>query len=414
MENRMAGLLKSEKPHIGIFGRRNNGKSSLINVLAGQDVSIVADHPGTTTDPVDKAMEITGLGPVILIDTAGIDDEGSVGAQRVKATYNTIKQIDVAVLVIADNNFGQFEEELVSEFEKYNLPFFVLHNKSDINALQEEVKNNLQRKLKTDILDFSTTNPEKLEEVVELIRKHVPDSIYNNPTLIGDLVKYGDHVLLVTPIDVQAPQGRLILPQVQVIRDCLDNDCLATIIKERELDAYWQSGFPKPKLVITDSQVFLKASASIPSDIPLTSFSIVLARHKGPFELYLKGTPAISRLKDGDNVLIMESCSHHVAADDIGRVKIPRWMSNYTGKKLNYEIAAGLNNPPRPLTDYSLVIQCGGCMLTRKQLINRLQPAIDAGIPVTNYGMTIAFCLGIFDRAVAPFCSLSKDGSQYL
>jgi [FeFe] hydrogenase H-cluster maturation GTPase HydF len=233
-------------------------------------------------------------------------------------------------------------------------------------------------------------------------------------TLVGDLISYGDVVLLITPIDIEAPEGRMILPQVQVIRDVLDHDGIAVVCKEREVDAFIRKMDPKPVLVITDSQVFPKADAAVPKNIPLTSFSIVLARQKGDFEHYLQGTPYISKLKDGDRVLILESCTHHVSCDDIGRVKIPRWISNFTGKKLEFEVVAGLNRIPGEMKDYAMVIQCGSCMITRKQLINRLKPAVDAGIPVSNYGMAIAYVLGIYNRAIAPFTKGSGQKEEYL
>jgi len=232
--------------------------------------------------------------------------------------------------------------------------------------------------------------------------------------MIGDIISQGDLVLLITPIDEEAPEGRMILPQVQAIRDILDNDAVAVVAKEREIDTLIRQLRPRPALAITDSQVFKKADASVPEDIPLTSFSTVLARYKGDFENYLKGTPRLSDLKDGDRVLILESCTHQVSCDDIGRVKIPRWLSNFTGRKLNFEVVAGLTELPGPITDYSMVIQCGGCMITRKQLINRLKPAVDAGIPVTNYGMAIAYMHGIFERAVAPFVKLDQGMVSYL
>jgi [FeFe] hydrogenase H-cluster maturation GTPase HydF len=232
--------------------------------------------------------------------------------------------------------------------------------------------------------------------------------------LLGDLISYGDIVLLITPIDIEAPAGRLILPQMQAIRDILDNEAVAIVLKEREVDAFLKKTKIKPALAITDSQVFVKADASIPKDIPLTSFSIMLARFKGDFENYLKGTPEISRLKDGDRVLLLESCAHHVSCDDIGRTKIPRWISKFTGKKIEYEVVAGLDSMPRPITEYSLVIQCGGCMITRKQIHNRLQSAIRAGVPVTNYGMAIAYVQGIYERAIAPFVKGIRDSNTYL
>lgn len=406
--------LKSHRPHIGIFGRRNNGKSSLINALAGQDVSIVSETPGTTTDPVRKAMEITGLGPVIIIDTAGIDDTGDIGSLRVDKTVRVVSEIDLAILVIAGNTFDEYERELIRKFEGHNTPFLIVHSKEDIETVNQEIKTGIEREARTEIIPFSALDMRNIDSVLDAIKKHMPSSAFNNPTVIGDLVSYGDVVLLITPIDVQAPRGRLILPQVQTIRDCLDNDCITVVVKERELDLFWKVTDLKPKLAVTDSQAFLKAAASVPRDIPLTSFSILFARLKGDFQAYLEGTPVISKLQDGDRVLIMESCSHHVAGDDIGRVKIPRWISNFTGRKLEFDIAAGLDSPPRSMSEYRLVIQCGGCMLTRKQVINRLKPAQDAGVPVSNYGMAIAYCLGIFDRAVEPFVRTGTSPMNYL
>lgn len=404
---------KESKPHIGIFGRRNNGKSSLINSLAGQEIAIVSGIAGTTTDPVKKSMEITGLGSVILVDTAGIDDTGELGAKRVLRTIEVLKTVDFAILVIANNQFGVAEQDLITQFNEYIIPFIIIHNKSDIEAIRSELKLTLSDKYITSVMDFTCLNPDK-ERLIAAIRKYMPPSAYKTNTLVGDLIQYGDVVLLITPIDIEAPEGRLILPQVQVIRDILDHDGVAVVIKEREVDAYIRKMSPKPSLVITDSQVFLKADAAIPKDIPLTSFSIVLARQKGDFENYVKGTPAIGKLKDDDRVLILESCTHHVSCDDIGRVKIPRWLSNFTGKQLKFDVVTGLDKLPMNITDYAIVIQCGGCMLTRKQLISRLKPAINAGIPVTNYGMAIAFSHGIFERAIAPFIKLLNGNDDYL
>jgi len=405
---------KESKPHIGIYGRRNNGKSSLINTLAGQDIAIVSDYAGTTTDPVKKSFEITGFGPVILIDTAGIDDIGELGEKRIQKTFDSIKTIDLALLVIANNEFGEFEEKLVDEFQKYNVPFVCVYNKSDLNNIQIEFQKSVEDRIKSAMIHFSTIHPENLELLVDTIKKTIPDSAFKTPSMLGDLVSYGDIVLLITPIDVEAPAGRLILPQVQAIRDVLDNDAVCVVLKEREVDAFLRKTAIKPALAITDSQIFNKADAMIPKDIPLTSFSTILARFKGDFESYIKGTPKIAELKDGDRVLLLESCTHHTSCDDIGRVKIPRWLSNFTGKKLEYDVVAGLSNLPRDIRDYAIVIQCGGCVITRKQLINRLKPAVDAGVPVTNYGMAIAWVQGIYHRAVAPFLTESHNSIDYL
>jgi [FeFe] hydrogenase H-cluster maturation GTPase HydF len=407
---------RETKPHIGIFGRRNNGKSSLINALAGQDIAIVSDVAGTTTDPVKKSIEIHGLGPVIMVDTAGIDDTGELGQKRIDKTQAALKTIDLAILVVANNTWNEHEENLIVKFREHDIPFFVVHNKSDLAPANPGFIGKIRTDYETSVVDFSASIADKrqVDMLVELMRRLMPESALLKKTIIGDLISYGDVVLLITPIDIEAPEGRLILPQVQVIRDVLDHDGVAVVVKEREVDAFIKRMNPKPALVVTDSQVFLKADASIPKDIPLTSFSILLARQKGDFEHYLKGTPKLAELKDGDRVLILESCTHHVSCDDIGRMKIPRWLSNYTGKKLEYEVVAGLSSLPRDIKEYAIVIQCGGCVITRKQLINRLKPAIDAGIPVTNYGMAIAFVHGIYNRAVAPFMKGKDSEVDYL
>jgi len=406
---------KESKPHIGIYGRRNNGKSSLINMLSGQNVAIVSDFAGTTTDPVKKSFEITGFGPVILIDTAGIDDTGELGAKRIEKTIESINHIDLAILVISANIWGEFEEMLLTEFNKTDTPFILVHSKSDIEPINSSLKDKLLQKYHGGrIIETSIKDRSCIEDLVSTIQEAIPESSYKNPTLLGDLISYGDIVLLITPIDVEAPAGRLILPQVQAIRDVLDNDAVAIVLKEREVDAFLRKTMIKPALAVTDSQIFVKADASIPKDIPLTSFSILLARFKGDFENYIKGTPKISDLKDGDRILLLESCTHHVSCDDIGRVKIPRWISNFTGKKLEYEVVAGLDKLPRDIREYALVVQCGGCMITRKQIFNRLRLAIDAGVPVTNYGMAIAYVQGIYQRAISPFVSASASKNSYL
>jgi [FeFe] hydrogenase H-cluster maturation GTPase HydF len=405
---------KDQKPHIGIYGRRNNGKSSLINALAGQDIAIVSEQAGTTTDPVKKSFEITGFGPVVLVDTAGIDDTGDLGGKRVERTVRTLEIIDLALLVITHNSWGKDEEELVRMFTGQDIPYIIIHNKSDLQEPDPAFMAKLKESTGHELFEFSACDRRNYEGLISLITKSIPEHSYKNPSLLGDLIRYGDIVILITPIDVEAPAGRLILPQVQAIRDILDNDAIAIVLKEREVDSFLKKSGIRPALAITDSQVFIKADASIPPDIPLTSFSIMLARFKGDFESYLKGTPKISQLKDGDRILLLESCTHHVACDDIGRTKIPRWISNFTGKKIEYDTVAGLDSLPRPVTDYSLVIQCGGCMITRKQLHNRLNMAIKAGVPVTNYGMAIAYVQGIYKRAIAPFVKENPDNSVYL
>ncbi|MDP2423779.1 MAG: [FeFe] hydrogenase H-cluster maturation GTPase HydF, partial [Bacteroidales bacterium] len=279
-----------------------------------------------------------------------------------------------------------------------------------------EVIEHIKHDFNADVLDFSTLRHThaQFEVLVNLLQTSIPESAILKRTIIGDLISYGDVVLLITPIDSEAPEGRMILPQVQVIRDILDHSGIAVIVKEPEVDAFLSNMQPKPVLVITDSQVFPKADASIPRDIPLTSFSILLARQKGDFENYLKGTPYLGKLQDGDRLLILESCTHFVSCDDIGRIKIPRWLSNYTGKNLEFDVVAGLSALPRDIRDYVMVIQCGGCMITRKQLVGRLKPAIDAGIPVTNYGLAIAYVHGIYNRAVEVFLKDKNQTVDYL
>ncbi len=397
------------KPHIGIFGRRNNGKSSLINALAGQDVAIVSNQPGTTTDPVRKSVEIFGIGPAVLVDTAGIDDEGELGSQRVRKTLQVIKSIDLAIIVVTNNEISKFENELISHFKKFDVPYIFVHNKADVVPVTADLQNFVHLKLQTEIIDFSTLNPINKDSLIQMIIRHMPATAYQSPSLFGGLLKRGDIVLLITPIDNEAPEGRMILPQVQAIRDVLDNDCINVVLKETEVEHFLITTGIKPRLAVTDSQMFGRIDKIIPKDIPLTGFSVLLARHKGPFDKYLAGTPKIDELKDGDRVLILESCTHQVNCDDIGRYKIPGWLQEYTGKKLQFDIVAGLDSFDHDLRKYALLVQCGGCMITRKQVHSRLREAIEAGIPITNYGMAIAWTKGIFERAVKPLMDLTNE-----
>ncbi|NLM92206.1 MAG: [FeFe] hydrogenase H-cluster maturation GTPase HydF [Bacteroidales bacterium] len=394
---------RENKPHIGIFGRRNNGKSSFINALAGQDIAIVSDVPGTTADPVRKSMELPGIGPAILVDTAGIDDSGELGTKRVNRSLAALRTVDMAILLITENLFGEYEESLVGSFQAQDVPFMVIHNKSDLYPISPELQERLERDYGVVALEFCALHPSNVEEVIGTLRRVMPETAYTSRSLLGDVLQPGDLVLLITPIDSEAPEGRMILPQMQAVRDVLDNECPVILVKENGLEELLRDLRPRPKLAVTDSQVFKMADAAVPEDIMLTSFSIMLARHKGDFENYLKGTPKIGELKDGDRVLILESCTHHVSCDDIGRFKIPNWMKKFTGKDLSFDVVAGLSDTPRPIGDYALVVQCGGCVITRRQVIGRLKPAVDAGVPVTNYGMAIAWMHGIFERAVEPF-----------
>lgn len=394
---------KDVKPHIGIFGRRNYGKSSLINTLANQDIAIVSDVPGTTTDPVKKSMEIADLGPVILVDTAGIDDDSDLGQKRIKKSVLQISQIDLAILVIVNNVFERFEEELIQSFSKHEVPYLIVQNKIDLFPIDQIKSDALAARLQVPLIHFSCLNKDNASLLHQEINKMMPRNALHFNSLVGDIIKKDDVVLLVTPIDSEAPVGRMILPQVQLIRDVLDNHAVVVTLRETELEKYIKVMHPKPVLVVTDSQAFEFVNSIVPPEIPLTGFSVVLARQKGNFEAYLAGTPKLAQLKDGDRILLLESCTHHVSCDDIGQVKIPKWLDKFTNKNLEYEMVSGLEDLKRPITDYALLIQCGGCVITQKQVKNRLRPAIEAGIPVTNYGLAIAFIHGIFDRAAAPF-----------
>lgn len=394
-------MAKDLKPHIGIFGRRNNGKSSIINKLTGQDIAIVSDFAGTTTDPVKKSMEIFGIGPAVIIDTAGIDDYGELGTKRVEKTYQTIKNIDCAILVITNNEFDTPEIELINRFTENDIPFLVIHNKSDIIPIDTSLKSRIEHDYNTKVLDFNTINGDT-STLTELLKKTIPETSYHKPSLLGDIIKPKDVVVLVTPIDAEAPDGRMILPQVMAIRDVLDNDCICVVVKETNLQDYFEKITCKPALVVTDSQVFAMVNKIVPPEIPLTSFSIVLARLRGDFDNYAKGTSFLSQLKDDDKILMLESCTHQVNCEDIGRYKIPNLIHKFTKKNISFDYVSGLA-PIENIEQYAMVIQCGGCMVTRKQLINRTNMAVNKNIPISNYGMTLAYLNGIFDRAMEPF-----------
>ena len=388
---------KENKPHIGIFGRRNNGKSSLINAITGQETAIVDACAGTTTDPVRKSIEIFGIGPAVIIDTAGIDDEGTIGQKRIQKSLEVLKSIDFAILVTTNHQCGQPERMLMDKFHEYEIPFLLVNNKTDLatgTSLPDGVTD-------TRMLEVSAKTGQGISVLLEALVEKMPPSAYISHSLLGDIIGNGDTVVLVTPIDSEAPEGRLILPQVQMIRDILDNDAVAVVLKEDKVGE-WLRKNPAPRLVVTDSQMFKRVAQEVPEEVPLTGFSIVLARHKGDFEHYLEGTPHLSQLRDGDRILMLESCTHLTSCEDIGRGKLPRWIRQYTGKELHFDFVSGLDQLP-DIGQYTMVIQCGGCMITRKQLLNRLKPAIERGIPVSNYGMAIAYLNGIFDRAVRPF-----------
>ena len=394
-------MAKDLKPHIGIFGRRNSGKSSLINLLTGQNIAIVSDTAGTTTDPVKKSMEIFGVGPCVLIDTAGIDDVGELGQQRVEKTMKVLEEVDCAILVITGNQFDDSEKQLISRMKALAIPFFIVHNKADEEPLLAVLKAVIEQNTGVKVLDFSVSRNDDITLLVEVLKKTIPESAYQKVSLLGGIIKPNEVVVLVCPVDSEAPEGRLILPQVMAIRDVLDNECICVVLKETHLQQYLET-MPVPALVVTDSQVFGYVSKIVPPEIPLTSFSIVMARLRGDFDHYMKGTPHLSQLKDGDTVLLLESCTHHSTCEDIGRVKLPRMILKYTGKDIHFEYVAGLAPIDHP-EKYAMAIQCGGCMSTRKQLLNRTNLFVNQGVPISNYGMALAYMNGIFERVMEPF-----------
>ncbi|HWQ74452.1 MAG TPA: [FeFe] hydrogenase H-cluster maturation GTPase HydF [Syntrophomonas sp.] len=388
---------------IAFLGRRNAGKSSLINALVGYDLAIVSDQAGTTTDPVDKAVEINPLGPCLVIDTAGIDDTGELGQKRVEKTNAVIKDADVGLIVIGDGQWTAFEEELVTALQEKQKPVIVVLNQTDrfdYEALEQTLQ---ERKLAyvTTVAIEGRGISELKQQLREL--KNVPG--LEEPSIIGDIVQAGDLILLVVPIDLGAPKGRLILPQVQTIRDVLDNDATAIVVKERELADTLDKLAVPPALVVTDSQVVLKVAGDVPDEVPLTTFSTVFSRFKGNLRQMVDGVQTIDKLQSGDKILIAEACTHHAMADDIGRVKIPRWISNYTGRKLQFDLAAGPAFPD-DIRDYQLILQCGGCTISRTAYGNRLQTAAALSVPITNYGIAISYVQGVLPRIIRPFPEL--------
>lgn len=399
MQNTPKGL----RLQIGIFGRRNAGKSSFLNALTRQDIAIVSDVPGTTTDPVEKAMEFLPLGPVLFIDTAGIDDTGALGEMRVAKTRKIFERADVAVLVADPALWDDFEDKLIAELKALNVPLIVVLNKSDISNASESLVAKLDAE-KVKHVSVSSLEKTGFQDFRELLINAVPEEFITPQTIASDLVPPGELAVLVVPIDLEAPKGRLILPQVQTIRDLLDGDSYCMVVKERELrDALDRLKRP-PALVITDSQAFLKVAGDTPDEIPLTSFSILFARFKGDLDTFVKGAMAIDSLKPGDEILVAEACCHHPIGEDIGRVKIPRWLTQYVGGKLNFTHLQGADFPP-DISKYKLIIHCGGCTFNRRQLLTRIMQCSRQNVPITNYGVCISYSLGIFERALSPFPS---------
>lgn len=389
----------AERLHIGFFGRRNAGKSSLVNAFTGQELSVVSDVKGTTTDPVRKSMELLPLGPVVIIDTPGYDDEGALGEMRVRKTKQVLNRIDIAILVVdATVGIKSCEEELLALIKKKNIPYLIAFNKAD---LLEEIPEDTKEQVYVSAVHYQ--NIETLKEKTGKLGKAETGKLQ----LVGDLIHPDQLVVLVIPIDKAAPKGRLILPQQMVIRDILEADASAICVKEYELRGLLEKLAEKPALVITDSQVFAKVSADVPVDIPLTSFSILMARYKGLLETAVKGVRAIENLKDGDKILISEGCTHHRQCDDIGTVKIPRWLKNYTDAKISIETSSG-RDFPEDLSSYALIIHCGGCMLTEREVRYRMKCAEDQNVPITNYGTVIAYMQGILQRSLEIFPYLQE------
>ncbi len=381
----------AERIHIGIFGRRNAGKSSIINALTGQALAIVSDVAGTTTDPVFKAMELLPLGPIVLIDTPGLDDIGELGRQRIEKTKEVLRKTDLAVLV-QDSTVEETDEdqEILEQIKERNIPCLIVKNKADLLSEGKETEDTLWVSAKTGM---------GIDRLKERIAALVPQE--ETKRVVGDLLQPHDFVVLVVPIDTAAPKGRLILPQQQTIRDCLEAGAVPIVTRDHELAETLQALGKKPRLVITDSQIFGKVAELVPEDVPMTSFSILMARYKGELAPNVKGARALADLQDGDTVLISEGCTHHRQCEDIGTVKLPRWLENHTGKKLQFAFTSG-REFPKELSDYRLIVHCGGCMLNEREMQYRLAQAAEQGVPMTNYGICIAAIHGILERSLAP------------
>lgn len=393
---------RGNRVHIALFGRRNAGKSSVINAITDQEIAIVSDVKGTTTDPVYKSMEILPIGPTVIIDTAGLDDFGELGELRKKKTIEVLSKTDVALVVIdAGQGVTEDDQFILDLIRDKNIPQIIVLNKQDTAESTEEDIEALKERYKVPVLPVSAANGKGIQSLKKAIASSLPED-EDKFRIIGDLIQPGDLVVLVTPIDKAAPKGRLILPQQQTIRDILESDAIAVVTKEHELKETLEKLGTKPKLVVTDSQAFLKVSADTPKDIPLTSFSILFARHKGDLNELIAGAKAIRSLEDGDKVLVSEGCTHHRQADDIGRVKIPRWIRQMTGKQIDFEYTSGTQFT-EDIERYSLIVHCGACMLNKTAMHYRINQAKHFGVPIVNYGVLIAHVQGIIDRAIEPF-----------
>lgn len=395
----------ANRVHIAFFGRRNAGKSSLLNAVTGQSIAVVSQVLGTTTDPVQKSMELLPLGPVVMIDTPGFDDEGELGSLRVQKAKQVLAKTDVAVLVAeAGKPLGPVERELLELFRQRELPFLIARSKADLSGRD-------QTQAQDGEIYVSAQSGQGIVELKE--RLAALGRRESEPRLVGDLLRPGQLAVLVTPIDASAPKGRIILPQQQVLRDVLDADAVALVTKEFQLKEALAGLQQRPAMVITDSQVFGRVAADVPEEIPLTSFSILMARYKGLLETAVKGVAAIDRLRDGDRILVAEGCTHHRQCEDIGTVKLPAWLRRHTGKELSFETSSGVGFP-EDLSPYSLVLHCGGCMLNEREVQHRMRSAVEQGVPITNYGTAIAFVQGILRRSLSLFPELLRllDGTE--
>ena len=399
----MQATPKGLRLHIGLFGRRNVGKSSLLNALTRQQVSIVSPIAGTTTDPVEKPMELQPLGPVLFIDTAGVDDEGPLGAQRVERTGQVLERTDLGLIVAEAGVWGPFEERILGALQSRRVPVIVALNKLDLARTDAgSVCSPGLAGQRIPVVHTSAVTGAGMLELRHALIETAPAAFLDNPAILGDLVGPGEMAVLVVPIDKEAPRGRLILPQVQAIRDLLDSDSYCLVVKERELRSALSRLKHPPKLVVTDSQAFLKVGADVPQSVWMTSFSILMSRFKGNLLAQVEGALAIENLGAGDRILMAEACAHHPIGEDIGRVKIPRWLTQYAGTPLDFCHVQG-HDFPADLSPYRLVIHCGACMWNRREMLGRILRCQQAGVPITNYGLAIAYSLGILDRALAPF-----------
>jgi [FeFe] hydrogenase H-cluster maturation GTPase HydF len=403
---------KGFRLHIGLFGRRNAGKSSLLNALTRQEVSIVSEIAGTTTDPVEKPMEMLPIGPVLFIDTAGVDDLGALGEMRVRKTQQVFDRTDLGVLVVPEGEWTPFEDAILERLSERQIPVIIVFNKSDVAGPSDELRERLKRK-KIPLLETVATEGQGIRALHEALIRATPEEYFSPPSIVSDLIPPGEMAVLVVPIDKEAPRGRLILPQVQTIRDLLDGDQYSMVVKERELrDALDRLKRP-PGIVVTDSQAFLKVSADTPPEIKMTSFSILFARQKGDLMQMVQGAASIEQLEPKARLLIAEACSHHPITEDIGRVKIPRWLRQFVGGDLDITHVQG-HDFPEDVSAWDLVIHCGACMWNRREVLTRLMRCRESGVPITNYGLAIAYSLGIFERALQPFPDALEGYHQIL